>query len=426
MRYIYIVLMVYAPFMAHAFTLSQAWDAALNYSAEYAAAQHRRTAEVEREEQARAALLPHISAHASYQRQPPSVSSSKITQGWNVQINQSLFDATRIAQYSQSKLHTQVADAQLDAQRNELLLHVAEDYFGVLLAADSMEAASEEKNVYAEQVKQAKGKFALGTATAADIHEAQAGYDAAHAKEIIAAGEKQIIENRLHDRTGLNGAHIHGFAFDKKIPHYQKRLSQHNIEQWQQLALDNNPEYQIQKLSVESSQLAVEVAKSHYLPKVIASLGYQKNRYTSAYQNMGSKYMGEGLIASVQASIPLFSGGENSSRVRQAQSLYLQEQAQLESLQRKIALAIKQAHTAMTSAYHQMMAYEKLLQSSHLKLKAMKVGQKYGLRHQIEVTQARQQIAEVKHQLAQVRHRYVLAYLTLIKESGQDMKKALD
>lgn len=53
---------------AHAFDLAQAWQAALHYSADHAAAKHSRDAEAEQKYQARAALLPQISANAVYQK----------------------------------------------------------------------------------------------------------------------------------------------------------------------------------------------------------------------------------------------------------------------------------------------------------------------------------------------------------------------
>ena len=58
----------------YAFDLTQAWQAAKTYSADYAAAQYGRDAEAEQKHQARAALLPQISANALYQKQPASQS----------------------------------------------------------------------------------------------------------------------------------------------------------------------------------------------------------------------------------------------------------------------------------------------------------------------------------------------------------------
>ncbi|WP_193004271.1 TolC family protein [Neisseria yangbaofengii] len=53
-----------------AFTLKDAWEAALKYSADFSAARNERDADAEKKHQARAQLLPQITANGIYQTQP--------------------------------------------------------------------------------------------------------------------------------------------------------------------------------------------------------------------------------------------------------------------------------------------------------------------------------------------------------------------
>ncbi|HEZ4310680.1 TPA: TolC family protein, partial [Neisseria meningitidis] len=62
-----------------AFTLPEAWRAAQQHSADFQASHYQRDAVRARQQQAKAAFLPHVSANASYQRQPPSISSTRET-----------------------------------------------------------------------------------------------------------------------------------------------------------------------------------------------------------------------------------------------------------------------------------------------------------------------------------------------------------
>ena len=177
-----------------AFTLAEVWQATLAHSSEYQAAIHNRDAELEREQQSKAAFFPQISAQASYQRQPPSISSSKITHGWNVQLNQSIFDATRMAQYRQSQVNSQLAHSRLAQHHEDLLLKVSQVYFDLLLVRERILAVKAEKDAYQQQVKKAQEAFRNGTGTILDVHEAQAGYDGAVAKEVNeTASEEDII-----------------------------------------------------------------------------------------------------------------------------------------------------------------------------------------------------------------------------------------
>ena len=194
--------------------------------------------------------------------------------------------------------------------------------------------------------------------------------------------------------------------------------------QLQKTALERNDEYQLQKLNVDNFSLGVKAAKGERLPKITASLGYQENQYKSSYQNRDNKYSGNGLTASVQLNFPLFTGGGNNSRIREAIARQQEAEVMLIATERKIKLAVQQAYSEANSAYYQIMAQKRLLESSKLKLQATQTGKQFGLRNSLELVQAQQSVSDAEQKLAQARYRYLMAYLTLAKESGTDLEKA--
>lgn len=70
------------------------------------------------------------------------------------------------------------------------------------------------------------------------------------------------------------------------------------------------------------------------------------------------------------------------------------------------------------------MAQKRLLESSKLKLQATQAGKQFGLRNSLELVQARQSVSDAEQKLAQARYRHLMAYLTLVKESGMSLEKA--
>lgn len=409
-----------------AFTLSEAWRAAQQHSADFQAAYYQRNATLAQQRQAKAALLPHVAANASYQRQPPSISSTRETQGWNVQLSQTLFDAGKFAQYRQSKFNSQAAERRFDAAREDLLLKVAESYFNVLLSRETVAAHAAEKKAYAQQAKQARALFDKGAATALDIHEAKAGYDNALAQEIAALADQQVQENQLNDYTGLDSKKIEAIDTANLITRYLPKLERHSLDKWQQIALANNHEYQTQKFALKSSEQVFQAAKNSRYPTLSAHLGYQNNLYTSSAQNNDYRYRGKGMSASVQLSMPLYTGGELSGKIREAQAQYGVADAQLTATERRIKLAVRQAYTEGGAARYQIMAQERVLESSRLKLKSTETGQRYGIRNRLEVIQARQEVAQAEQKLAQARYKFMLAYLRLVKESGLGLETVFE
>lgn len=405
---------------AMAVNLTELWDAAERNSAEYAAARYGFDATVEQEIQAKAALGPQITASSNWQRQPESLSNSRQTIGWQVRLNQAIFDASKGAQYRQSQHNSEVAQYRLMREQESLLLKVSETYFNYLLATDTIDSAQEEKRAYEQQLKRAKLLFKQGAATALDINEAQAGYDQAYAKEAAAITQQHIYANQLSSDTGVVITDVEQIATENLIQSYLPIIRRYDLAQWQNLALQNNYEYREQKAQVESSYENLNAVKSSRLPVVSGSVAYQNNRYV--YHN-DVRQTGKGLNVGININIPLYTSGEQSSRVRESSAKYYEAESKLLASERKIKLAVQQAYMQTMTAIQQINAQKRVLISSQQKLNATQIGQKFGLRHQLEVLQAQQEVGEAKRQLAQVNYQFLNSYLSLMKESGLGLRK---
>ena len=244
------------------------------------------------------------------------------------------------------------------------------------------------------------------------------------AQEIAALTEKQVQENQLNNYTGLDSGKIEAIDTSNLLSHYLPKIEGRSLEQWQNIALANNHEYQMQQLSLKSSEQAFQAAKNSRYPTVSAHIGYQNNLYTSSVQNNDYRYRGKGMSAGVQLNMPLYTGGELSGKIHEAQAQYEVNHAQLIATERQIKLAVRQAYTESNATRYQIMAQERVLESSRLKLKSTKTGQQYGMRNYLEVIQARQEVAQAEQKLAQAQYKFILAYLRLIKESGLGLETA--
>ncbi|MDF7676665.1 TolC family outer membrane protein [Neisseriaceae bacterium ESL0693] len=398
----------------YAFDLFNAWEAALSYSADYEAARYAKDAEKEQAIQARAALLPQISANLSYQHQPPTLSSTTDTNGWNIQANQTLFDKGRWAQYQQGKITSKMANRKLSKAEEELLLDVAKAYFQVLLDQDKLAAVEEEQKAYAQQIRQAMALFDKGLATIVDTHEAQAGYEAACAKKNSIITDLSVARNNLESLTGLNPDQIKPIkstAIDHLLNTTQKN-------EWLKLANQYNSDWQLQKLAVEAAKQNTIAAKSGHWPKLTLMAGYQDNHNTQQYYGINQKYRSKGGTVTLQLNIPLYSGGMINSQVREAAAKEMQNKALLVSTQRKVKLAIDQAYQTVIGNEYQVQAQQQLLTASETKLKATRLGHQVGVRSNLDELQAQQAKTDAEQQLAQARYNYITAYLQLLQSSG--------
>ena len=398
----------------YAFDLQDAWNAAKDYNAEYSAATHEKNAGLEAKKQGVAVLLPQISANAVYQEQPQSMSNDAQSHGWNIQLQQPLFDVPKWQQYKQGKNKSKIADIRFNQMDSQLKLDIGKAYFQVLQAQDNLTAIAAAKKAYQEQLEQVKAMFEVGAATQVDIDEVQSGFDAAVAKEVKSQSELNIARNFLHNATGLNPDDIEPIKNKKlfDIVHLPKE------EEWQQIALQNNAELLLAQLKLEQANTSVSEMRANRLPVLSVSGGYQDMRYKNESNNQTYRYGKRGYSVSVNLSVPLFAGGAINSKVKEAYELSMQAQDLLTATQRKVALAVKQHYLSIHNGKSEMTAQEKLLQSTQSKLQSTQMGFDVGLRTNLDVVQARQAQMDAQQQLAQAKYAYLIAYLELLNAAG--------
>ncbi|MDO8959773.1 MAG: TolC family protein, partial [Rhodocyclaceae bacterium] len=181
---------------AHAADLLQVYRDAVGFDAQYAAARAQRDAGLEKLPQGRAGLLPTIGLSAnttwndieSTARTTPAVTRSAAynSNAWGVSLAQPLFRWQNWVGYQQAELAVAAAEAQFALARQDLIVRVAQAYFDVLLAQETLATAQAQKTAITQQLESAKRNFEVGTATITDTHEAQARFDLTVAQEIAA------------------------------------------------------------------------------------------------------------------------------------------------------------------------------------------------------------------------------------------------
>jgi outer membrane protein len=177
-----------------------------------------------------------------------------------------------------------------------------------------------------------------------------------------------------------------------------------------------------QNYGVTASELNVEIAKrtiqlnraGHY-PTVdlVASSG----RSSSVAGASGSGVSKSNSIG-IQWSVPIFAGFAVDSRVKEAIALEEKARNDLEANRRTAALGARQAYAGVTSGLAQVKAYEAAEISSQSALDSNKLGYQVGVRINIDVLNAQQQLYTTRQNLAKARYDTILNGLRLKAAAG--------
>lgn len=400
------------PCAASATDLLQAYRDALANDAIYASARAQLAAGQEAEIQGRAGLLPLITLSGSNQRIRRSDIPEYSTHGYSLSLSQPLIDPAAWQDYEQGKLQTATSEATFVFAGQDLILRVAQAYFDVLTAQDTLTSLHAQKTAIEEQLASARRNFEVGTASITDTHEAQARYDLALAQELAARSELDIKRAALEQLTGTPAGDLAQLRPDTTLQAPQPA----QMNPWVTQAEQNNLDVITRQLILQSARHDISRQRAGHYPTVdlVASRSDTRQRNNVNDQNG----YGPTTSVGVQWSIPLYSGSAVTSRVRQAIALEDKARADLETSRRMAAQNARQAWSGVTSGLAQVKALEAAEHSSRSALEANRVGYEVGIRISLNVLDAQQQLYATQRDLARARYDTLVNTLRLKAAAG--------
>ena len=137
---------------------------------------------------AMAALLPQIGATMGYEKTDGDLRDPDVFSR-GIRLDQDLFNLRSWKSLNIAEKQALQADASYQLAQQNLIVRVSNAYFNVLARQDDLEFVRAEKRALERQLEQTKQRHAVGLTAITDVHEAQAQYDNAVAREIVAINE---------------------------------------------------------------------------------------------------------------------------------------------------------------------------------------------------------------------------------------------
>ncbi len=423
-KYSFVLVALLSAIPAFAADLVQVYREALAYDAQYAAARATAAAGREKQPQALAGLLPNIGASGNTFGNDTryAVTSNDEKTGFSVKKNyqnrynsnsygvnltQPLFRWQNFVQYDQSRLLVMQTEANFAQAGQDLILRVAQAYFDVLFAIENLRAVQANKTAIAQQLAQARKNFEVGTATITDTYESQSRFDLATAQEIAAENDLEVKRYALRVLVGKDPGELHRLKPQAMMEPPQPA----SMDPWVEAAERDNFVVQAQQAAAEAADKAVDINRAGHYPTVDVVANYGHNN--------GPGQLGAGSIDTVtgqvglQINIPIFQGGAVNSRTREAIARRDAERAGLDSARRNSALGARQAYLGVVNGLAGVRALDAALVSSLSSLESNRLGYEVGVRINIDVLNAENQVYVTRRDLAKARFDTLLAQLKL-------------
>jgi outer membrane protein len=268
---------------------------------------------------------------------------------------------------------------------------------------------------------QAKRNFEVGTATITDTHEAQARYDLAGAQEISAQNDVEARRRALQQLTGKEYATLTPLRADIRL----SPPNPDNMQSWVELAEKQSYPVLVQESSAEIAGLEVRRNRAGHYPTLdfVANYNYTSQN-ASQLSATGSNVTGSSVA--LQFALPLYQGGAISSREREAAANYERSRQDLENARRGSALATRQSYLAVSNGIALIGALEQALVSTQSALDSNRLGYEVGVRINIDVLNAQQQVFSTRRDLAVARYNTITNTLRLKAAAGNLREEDLE
>lgn len=381
----------------------------------------------------KANLLPQVNLTAGYNRNWTEntdfdtdsntlIVFDRETKGWNAEVGlqQSLFDWTNWKNLNTAEKRALQSQTNLDAASQELIVRVSQAYFNVLKALDDLGFAEAEKRAIERQLEQTKQRFAVGLTAITDVHEAQAQFDSAVAREITAQNGLETSREVLREITGQYHPELATLNTDKFST---QPPSPATADAWVKLAEEKNLALKANKLALEIAENDIEIASAGHYPTLGLTGSYSTNdneskntisgvSTTTNLPRLDTKTIGLNLR------VPLYSGGGTTAQTEVARANYVAAGQDLELSYRTAVRQVRSSFNDINANIATIRALEQAVISAESALNATEAGFEVGTRTIVDVLQSTRNLFEARRNLSGARYNYVIAILALKQAAG--------
>ncbi|MCP4469334.1 MAG: TolC family outer membrane protein [Gammaproteobacteria bacterium] len=396
--------------------LATVYQLALNHDAELMIAESDYLAAIQALPAALSRRLPQVSFSAGGQVNESDNSETGTNSsdyiGYDLNLTQSLYDTEVQGDINIAKANSAAALARLKSIRQNLILRVANSYFGILAAEDNVEFAYAERTAIARQLEQAQKRFEVGLIAITDVQEAQASFDNSEALVILA---ENILENAFQSLVVLTA----DTSIRKLTPLGENlKLSLPDpatVQSWVLLASNNNLDLLAAQHSLDAARHERDKNTRSGYPTVDLVTNYKD--WDSSNDSLGDSQQDD-LTVGIELQIPLYTGGRLTAQRAASASRYHSAQNTVLLQNRRAAQQSRTAYLDVVSGISQVKALEQALESSNLALEATRAGFEVGTRTSVDVLISLRETYRTQRDYAGSRYQYLLDKLRLKQAAG--------
>jgi outer membrane protein len=402
---------------AETFTLNEALGVAYETNPQLEAARAGLRATDEGVAQANSSFRPNVSAGGSYgyEKISPAIGGLPTAQPLTgqLQLNQTLFNYSNIAQISKAKSQVKAGRAQLVSEEESVLLAAVTAYMNVVRDEATVKLRENNVAVLQKQRDATQEQFKVGELTRTDVAQSQARLAGAQADLINAQGLLAISRANFEHEIGRPAETLETEPSLPTLPKEQQSVLD--------LALKLNPNLLAARENVKAADHQVDVALGALMPQVTVNGQYQ---YAQDSPSFGP-FAAHSFTVLGNVNVPIFQGGAEDAAVRQAKELRGQAEMLAADTERQVIEQARTSWQAYTSAVATITSNQAQVEANKVAYQGVKLEQQVGARTILDVLNAEQELLNSQVSLVTSKRDAAVAAYQLLSAIGTLTAKGL-
>ncbi len=328
--------------------------------------------------------------------------------GVGLTINQTLFDGYKTPnRVKQADTGVLAAREQLRNLEQNTLLDAVTAYMNVLRDASLLQLQKGNVDLLDEQLKATRNRFNVGEVTRTDVALAESALQGAIAQ--VAQADATLRFSRATFRRVI-GVEAMKLSPGRPI----ERLIPRKLEEALARGYAEHPAILGSKYGVDSALLQVRVVEGELLPTVTLE-GTLSNRW----QPQSS--IDQALTATIvgRLTVPIFQGGVEYARVREAKETLGQRRLEMDSSRDQVRAAVVQSFGLYEAARARIAAAEAQIKAAEVALNGVREEYRVGQRTTLDVLNAQQTLLNARVTLVTAQADRVIQSYSVLSSTGR-------
>ncbi|MEM9168122.1 MAG: TolC family outer membrane protein [Pseudomonadota bacterium] len=305
----------------------------------------------------------------------------------------------------QANARIRAGGADLVSVEQRVLELAATSYFDVIRDAKVFEANQSNVAVLTRQLEEAKVRFRVGEITKTDVAQAEARLAGARAEFATAQAQLAVSRASYQEIIGQMPGTLEVSPAMPTLPE--------SLEEAQRLADVYAPTNVSARETEAASRRQIAIARGALAPRISLTAGYQYSEEPNFFTQDS-----EELRYGLRATVPIFQGGANYSRIREAKATNRADRQRIFEAERRTQSTVTGAWERLAAARVTISSARAQVSANKLALEGVRRENQVGTRTTLDVLNAEQEFLNAQVTLANAERDERAAAFGLLSASG--------